>query len=112
MKNDKIEKTKDLIPKDLKTDCYLIMPDGTKKSVIPESGSSFTLAELQAMVGGYIEPIFMGDIVIITNEDGRSHGLPYNDEATKIYRNYYKTDDPNQFLVGDVLLCPSKMLDN
>lgn len=38
-----------------------------------------TLAELQAMVGGYIETVtFATDAVVICNEEGRLLGLPQN----------------------------------
>lgn len=38
-----------------------------------------TLEELQAAVGGYIEPVsFATDACVICNEEGRLMGLPYN----------------------------------
>jgi|21_taG_2_1085346.scaffolds.fasta_scaffold152798_2 hypothetical protein len=111
MTNEEFIKTLDLEPKDMSnTDCYLLKADGTKVKVLPAKGSTFNLEELQSFVGGYIEPIFMGNTMFITNENGRNLGLPYNDGATKIYRKYYKTNDVNRFLVGDVLLCPSNMM--
>lgn len=39
----------------------------------------YTLEELQASVGGYIETYtFAADATIICNEEGRLRGLPYN----------------------------------
>lgn len=38
-----------------------------------------TLKALQAEVGGYIETVTIAsDAVVICNEEGRLHGLPYN----------------------------------
>jgi len=112
MTNEEFIKTLDLEPKDMTTtECYILKADGTQLRVSPAKGSTFTLAELQSIVGGYIEAIFMGNMMIIANEDGIQHGLPYNDGASKIYRKYYNTDDENRLIVGDVLLCPSNMME-
>ena len=35
----------------------LIQPDGSNDEVVPEDGQRFTLQELQAHVGGYIENV-------------------------------------------------------
>ena len=47
------------------------------------------LSTYQEMVGGYIEPITLGDICILVNEEGKMNGLP-----------------PNRRLGGDILVGP------
>lgn len=38
-----------------------------------------TLEEMQALVGGYIEPVnVQGDVLILANEEGLIYGLPPN----------------------------------
>lgn len=47
-----------------------------------------TLENLQGIVGGLIEPIYLDDVVIVVNEEGKIIGLPFNralrDEKSKI----------------------------
>lgn len=78
--------------------------DGTSMSVRPANGKSFSLAELQGFVGGYIESIDLNDgSVMVVNEDGKLCGLPLNTQATDILRSSYK--GATDFIVGDALIC-------
>jgi len=57
--------------------------NGTRRAVHPATPPSFTLEEMQALVGGYIEMVPMaGDKMLIINEEGKLQGLPYNIDAT------------------------------
>ena len=43
-----------------------------------------TLENLQRIVGGLIEPIYLDDVAIVVNEEGKINGLPIEPCATKI----------------------------
>lgn len=70
----------------------------------PRAGNEgFTLAELQGIVGGYIEMVRLWDgRVMVVNEEGLLRGLPFNRDATTLYHLGRVTTDP---IVGDVLVC-------
>lgn len=76
--------------------------------VAPASGQSFTLEELQAFVGGYIEAVYPGwsergqPLVLFVNEDGKRLGLPFNRWATVLMRGRLRADD---CIVGPAVLC-------
>ncbi len=64
----------------------LIKTDGTETIVYPAHGKSFTLQELQKLVGGYIEMVRTVDgKQMIINEEGKLNDLPVNDKATVLY---------------------------
>ena len=108
---DEFIKTLELTPKDMVSiDSFILRPDGSMESFKPKDGTTFTLDEVQSAVGGYVQPIYMGSSLMLVNEDGLEIGLPYNSQATKIYTKYFKTNNKENFIVGDVLLCPSNML--
>ncbi len=73
----------------------------------PALGESFSLEELQSMVGGYIEVIrtHTGDFMVC-NEDGKLKRLPYNEQATERYR-YGKHDR----IAGDVVIAKFRELE-
>jgi hypothetical protein len=82
----------------------LLHPDGSSLDVFPGDGQRFTLQELQAHVGGYIEPVntlieteFNGYTIQImyVNEDGRMQNLEYNLNASMI---------AGQHIVGNALV--------
>jgi hypothetical protein len=81
----------------------LIKANGTLVEVQPADSKSFTLEEMQKLVGGYIEYVYLangGQAVI--NEDGHLRHLPPNAKATVLLANnanYIKT-----WIVGDVLV--------
>jgi hypothetical protein len=72
-----------------------IKTDGTIEEVAINKDNS--LKQKQELVGGYIELIYLADNkVMIVNEEGLIHGLPFNTKATKIAKKY---------IVGNALLC-------
>lgn len=88
----------------------LIPAHGTPRFIAPANGHAFTLAELQSMVGGYIEmlrtPLVLQDsgehLLMFLNEDGKRDQLPINGFATHIMRKWIQ---PFDVIVGDVVLC-------
>ena len=88
----------------------LIQVDGSERQVLPASGQAFTLEELQALVGGYVEPLRLpsGDIVLL-DEDGKLKQKPKNGRATTLVRSAGIA--AADFIVGDVLVCSKSELD-
>jgi hypothetical protein len=71
--------------------------------VQPANGRAFTLADLQKIVGGYIEALRAPDgRLMFLNEDGKRLRLPLNPTATYLLRGRLRVDD---YIVGDVVLC-------
>ena len=71
----------------------LIQPDGSTVAVFPDDGQSFSLDELRAHVGGYIENMRLpADTTLngytirtmYVNEDGRMQNLEHNLNASTI----------------------------
>jgi hypothetical protein len=64
----------------------VIRPNGIHETVHPHNGKKFTLEELQAFVGGYIERVQLkaghGHATMYANEDGKGKDLPYNAHAS------------------------------
>lgn len=77
--------------------------NGEVLDIEPKNGTDFKLEELQAIVEGHIELVYLpNNQLMVVNEEGKLMGLPYNENATEIYQERaYKGD----FLVGDVLIC-------
>jgi len=85
----------------------IYLPDGMKKEVSPQNGKYFTLKELQTIVGGYIECLFLNnDMTMVVNEEGKLEGLPCNDLATEIAWNSGFFD----IIVGPALVCRAKFI--
>lgn len=80
----------------------LIPARGNLREITPANGRAFTLAELQALVGGYIEALRAPDgRIAFLNEDGKRLELPINGSATWLFRLQL----PGDYIVGDVVLC-------
>jgi len=63
----------------------------------PSNGTDFSLTELQAVVGGFIEVVHLPDgRLMIVNDEGKLNGLPVNPKASELYPD---------IIVGDVLVC-------
>ena len=71
----------------------LIQPDGSNDEVVPEDGQRFTLPELQAHVGGYIENVRLPAEtkvngytiqIMYVNEEGLLQNLEHNLNASTI----------------------------
>lgn len=62
-----------------------VAPDGTETTLRPANGKEFTLAELQAAVGGYIERVpvkGVGHATVYADEEGLCKGLAPNFKAS------------------------------
>lgn len=83
----------------------LLCPNGACITVYPENGTDFTLAELQAHIGGYVETKVLPQSgrIVAWDEDGLSKKLPVNAEATKRMRG--KVNMSAMGIVGNVLIC-------
>jgi len=87
-----------------------IAADGTEVKIELTNGrSTFSLEELQAAVGGYIELLSLPDgRDMYLNEDGKAKGLPYNAKATALGRAAGISD--RDWVVGPVIvLDPSEV---
>lgn len=66
----------------------LIWPNGVESVVRPADKRKFTLAELQAFVGGDIERVALrpgnGHATMYVNEEGKIKGLSRNRKATRL----------------------------
>jgi hypothetical protein len=86
----------------------LITPSGEISAINPE-GKTWSLKELQAHVGGYIEvyplPQKRGEPqrFLVLNEEGLLHGLPKNWMVSAIFGK-------SANIVGTVVVCPSRMV--
>ena len=77
----------------------LIKQDGNIEQVRPANGRDFTLEELQAFCGGYVQEVSLRDgRVMWCNEDGKVYGLELNERATAI------AEDAGALLVGDYVV--------
>lgn len=82
----------------------IIQPNGSCRIVQPANGTDFSLDEMQKIVGGNIELVYLNDTeIMVVNEEGKIDGLEYNAVATSIFKNNHPgTDD---FIVGIALVC-------
>lgn len=78
----------------------IIKVNGAIIDIEPKNGKDFSLKELQSIVGGYIDIVYLksGNILVV-NDEGAINGSCINLRASKIYGSY---------LFGDVLYCKSK----
>jgi hypothetical protein len=83
---------------------------GEKVPVTPQDGKIFSLKELQAFVGGYIQmlPVPGTNRMMVINEEGKLEGLPDNLLATALMQSVLR---PGDFIVGDVVTCEFRQLD-
>lgn len=87
----------------------LYRANGTVEPHRPANGLSYTLKELQGLVGGYIEEIRGPNTSrLIVNEDGKRLNLPYNVRATTLARDPGWRIGSDDFIVGDALLIEDK----
>lgn len=79
-------------------------PNGEIEDVLPKNGKHFTLEEMQAIVGGYIEIVRLpANLLMILNEEGKLQKLAYNPHADAIFKNHFHIN--NNYIVGNVLIC-------
>ena len=80
-----------------------------KLKIIDDVKLEPTLKEAQAYVGGYVEGISMpnGDYLIV-NEEGKLQNLPFNEEASKLWKDTFDNDNymtgRDDFVVGNAIL--------
>lgn len=87
----------------------IIKTNGETIDVKPKNGKDFKLRELQKIVDGYIEIVWLpNDKIMVVNEDGKLRGLETNVEATRIYYNVFGYTD---IIVGDVLICDANQVE-
>lgn len=81
--------------------------DGSVIQVTPKDGKVFSLKELQKIVNGYIEFVYLPDNqIMVINEEGKLEKLPLNEVATLIVKRAAQKVGStfNDFIVGDVLI--------
>lgn len=79
----------------------IIRPDGTiKLRRWPKREEQ--LRFLQEQVGGYIETVRTGTpgVIMVVNDEGLLYGLPYNELATRVYREGFGASP----IVGNAVL--------
>lgn len=81
-----------------------VMPAvGKSYELAPADGKTFTMQELQKLVGGYFQALRVEDgRWMYCNEDGKALKLPRNEEATALMRGRIASRD---YLVGTVVVC-------
>lgn len=84
---------------------YILTPSVGIEQVTPKNGRKFSLEEAQKIVGGYIQLFYIEETeeMIVCNEEGKLHDLPFNELATT-YAHMHNAL-PTDFLVGNVLIC-------
>lgn len=74
----------------------------------PKNGIDFSLEELQGVVGGYVEIVYLSkELIMVLNEEGKISELPFNELATELYQDSISIHD---YIVGDVLVCDKKQV--
>lgn len=87
----------------------IIKTDGTCQPVQPANRTDFTLEEMQAIVGGDIELVYLNDTeIMVVNEEGKIDNLDDNRAATLVFRKNYP--DSDDYIVGDVLVCDNEQI--
>jgi hypothetical protein len=102
--------------KKIKMNFKLDLTDMVKGTVYKSNGKiedksfskkNITLKEMQEVVGGYIEFLYLkNNLVMIVNEEGKMIGLPYNPKATLLVQE----NNINDIIVGDVLVVNQKLI--
>ena len=108
--------------------------DGRQEERAPANGQDYSLEEMQAIVGGYIEtvPCKQPGMMMVVNEEGKLLGLPRNDKATALAALPTSADlaalrlmwgddviligdhpldsEAEDYIAGDVLVCENKQV--
>lgn len=72
-------------------------------AIQPNNGQHFTLAELQHLVNGHIEMIYLPSCrIMVVNEEGRINGSEKNEIASAIWRAEFPADEYPNNNPGDV----------
>lgn len=87
-------------------DRIIFMPDGTTTEAPKPGKDGYTLKQLQEIVGGYIELVYLGDgRLMVVNEGGYRQRLETNYLATEAAKHIGHT------IVGPALICLDKDID-
>ena len=87
----------------------IIYTDKEAEDYTPKNGKTFTLTEMQEIIGGYVEPIRLNDgRIIIVDEEGKSKDKAVNIPATNILRRDHYTTD---YIVGTAIVCDADMIE-
>ena len=87
----------------------IIYTDKEAEDYTPKNGKTFSLTEMQEIIGGYVEPIRLNDgRMIIVDEDGKSKGKAVNIPATNILRRDHFTTD---YIVGTAIVCDADIIE-
>jgi hypothetical protein len=80
----------------------LIRPGGQQpEEVFPLNNKTFTLSEIQTLIGGYMEAYRLpNDVWLILNEDGKRLNLEPNIHATVLFNGVYL----NSIVIQDVVV--------
>lgn len=108
--------------------------DGRQEERAPANGRDYSLKEMQAIVGGYIElvPCKQPGMIMVINEEGKLLGLPRNEQATALAALPTSTDlaelklmwgddliligdhaldgEGEDYIAGDVLVCENQQV--
>lgn len=77
----------------------IIKSTGETVEVQPKNNEYFSLEEMQEIVGGYIEFVYLpDDKIMVVNEEGKIHNLPMNDVASVYVAPY-------DYIAGNALIC-------
>ena len=82
----------------------IIKATGEIMEVFPGNSSNFSLEEVQKIVGGLVELIYLPNSkeIMLLNEEGKLMQLPVNQKATELAKGKLGMWD---VIVGDVLVC-------
>lgn len=79
----------------------LIRTNGFQEEVHPANGKSFTLREVQTLIGGYIEIVHTKDgKLLVVDEEGKLKNKPINHVATTFYRYAFHDTIVGEALIG------------
>lgn len=94
---------------------YILKPNGERIDVVPRARggelnpSTFSLTEMQDIVGGYIQIVNLTDeVFMVVDEEGKFKDYDYNQKATEMVQKCFNTRD---YIVGTVLVCSSDMIE-
>lgn len=63
----------------------VIHVDGAQETVVPASPPAFALEELHALVGGWLEVVYLPDgRLMVIDEEGKLKGYLRNEQATRL----------------------------
>lgn len=93
----------------LPSKAYHITSEGEIIEISPSDREAFRLSELQSLVEGYIEIVYLNDKqIMVVNENGK-FDKGYNDFATSIC-NLHQAIGRGDFICGNAVICPTEMV--